>query len=76
MKYTTIFAHLEPQDRIRCETQETSSRPEGYPTLGIGPITVFPTVEQLRHLRDEIDGWLSAQAARAEAAAAGIGAGI
>ena len=44
--------------------------------LGIGPITVFPTVEQLRRLRDEVDAWLAAEAARAEAAAAGIGAGI
>ena len=76
MKYTTIFAHLEPQDHIRCETHETHSRPEGYPVLTLGAIDVFPSVEQLRHLRDEIDAWLSAEAARAEAAAASLGAGI
>jgi hypothetical protein len=44
--------------------------------LGLGPIAVFPTVEQLRYLRDAIDAWLGAEAARAEAAATGIGAGI
>jgi hypothetical protein len=71
VRYSLICAHLEPQDRIRCETQETSSRPEGYPVLGLGPIAVFPTVEQLRQIHDEIDAWLSAEAARA-----GIGAGI
>jgi hypothetical protein len=76
MRYTLICAHLEPTDRIECQTQETSSRPEGYPVLDIGPIAVFPTVEQLRRIRDEIDAWLSAEAARAEAARAGIGAGI
>ena len=71
MRYSLICAHLEPQDCIECQTQETDSRPEGYPVLGIGPIAVFPTVEQLRHLRDEIDAWLSAEAVRAN-----IGAGI
>jgi hypothetical protein len=76
MKYTTIFAHLEPQDRIRYETQETRSQPEGYPVLSLGPIDVFPSVEQLRHLRDEINGWLSDQAAREQAAHANLGAGI
>ena len=76
MKYTTIFAHLEPQDRIRCQTQETRSQPEGYPVLSLGAIDVFPSVEQLRHLRDEIDGWLSDQAAREQAAHASLGAGI
>jgi hypothetical protein len=67
MKYTTIYAHLEPQDRIRCETQATDSQPEGYPVLGLGPIAVFPTVEQLRRIRAAIDGWLSDQAARESA---------
>src|SRR5262249_34592698 len=76
MKYTTIFAHLEPQDRIRCQTQETRSQPEGYPVLSLGAIDVFPSVEQLRHLRDEIDAWLGAEAAREQAAHAGLGAGI
>ena len=76
MRYSLICAHLEPTDRIECQTQETESRPEGYPVLGIGPIAVFPTVEQLRHLRDEIDGWLSDQAAREQAAHANLGAGI
>jgi hypothetical protein len=76
MKSTTIFAHLEPQDRIRCQTQETRSQPEGYPVLNLGPIDVFPSVEQLRHLRNEIDGWLSDQAARERAAHANLGAGI
>ena len=76
MKYTTIFAHLEPQDRIRCQTQETRSQPEGYPVLSLGAIDVFPSVEQLRHLRDEIDGWLGAQAAREQATRANLGAGI
>jgi hypothetical protein len=76
MKHTTIYAHLEPQDRIRCETQATDSQPEGYPVLGIGAIAVFPTVEQLRRLREAIDGWLSDQAAREQAAHANLGAGI
>jgi hypothetical protein len=76
VKYSLICAHLEPSDRIACQTKATASRPEGYPVLGIGPIAVFPTMEQLRRLRDEIDAWLGAEAARAEAAAAGIGAGI
>jgi hypothetical protein len=76
MKYTTIFAHLEPQDRIRCETQETHSRPEGYPVLSLGAIDVFPTVEQLRRLREEIDAWLGAEADREQAARAGLGAGL
>jgi len=76
MKSTTIFAHLEPQDRIRCQTQETRSQPEGYPVLSLGPIDVFPSVEQLRHLRGEIDGWLSDQAAREQAVHANLGAGI
>ena len=67
---------LEPVDRIECQTQETDSRPEGYPVLGIGPIAVFPSVEQLRRIRDAIDGWLSAEATREQAARAGIGAGI
>ena len=44
--------------------------------LGLGPIAVFPSVEQLRRIRAAIDTWLSAEAARAEAARAGIGAGI
>ena len=76
MRYSLICAHLEPTDRIECQTQATNSRPEGYPVLGIGPIAVFPSVEQLRRIRDEIDAWLSAEAARAEAARAGIGVGI
>ena len=76
MKYSLICAHLEPTDRIRCETQETESRPEGYPVLNLGPIAVFPTVEQLRHIREAIDGWLSAAAAREQAAHANLGAGI
>jgi hypothetical protein len=76
MRYTTIFAHLEPQDRIRCQTHETRSQPEGYPVLSLGAIDVFPTVEQLRHLRDEIDVWLSDQAAREQAVRANLGAGI
>jgi hypothetical protein len=44
--------------------------------LTLGPIDVFPSVEQLRHLRDEIDAWLSAEAAREQATRAGLGAGI
>ena len=76
MKHTTIYAHLEPQDRIRCETQATESLPEGYPVLGLGSIAVFPSVEQLRRIREEIDGWLSAQAAREQAVRANLGAGI
>ena len=76
MKSTTIFAHLEPQDRIRCQTHETRSQPEGYPVLSLGAIDVFPSVEQLRRIRDEIDGWLGAQAAREQAAHANPGAGI
>jgi hypothetical protein len=76
VRYSLICAHLEPQDRIECQTQETDSRPEGYPVLGIGPIAVFPSVDQLHEIREEIDAWLSAEAARAEAARAGIGAGI
>jgi hypothetical protein len=71
MRRTAIYAHLEPHDRCRCETQATDSHPEGYPVLHIGDIAVFPTVEQLRGLREEIDRWLSA-----EAATAGTGAGI
>jgi hypothetical protein len=76
MRHTMIFAHLETQDRISCHTQETQSRPEGYPVLTLGAIDVFPSVEQLRHLRAAIDAWLSAEAARAQAARAGLGAGI
>ena len=76
MKSTTIFAHLEPQDRIRCETQATDSQPEGYPVLGLGSIAVFPTVEQLRRIREAIDAWLSDRAAREQAAHANLGAGI
>ena len=76
MKYTTNYAHLEPQDRIRCQTQETRSQPEGYPVLNLGPIDVFPSVEQLRHLRDEIDAWLSAKAVREQAIRANLGAGF
>jgi hypothetical protein len=76
VRYSLICAHLEPTDRIECQTQETGSRPEGYPVLDLGPIAVFPIVEQLRRIRDEIDAWLGAEAARAEAARAGIGAGI
>jgi hypothetical protein len=44
--------------------------------LGLGPIAVFPSVDQLRRIRDEIDVWLGAEAARAEAVRANIGAGI
>jgi hypothetical protein len=44
--------------------------------LGIGPIAVFPTVEQLRRIREAIDAWLSAEATREQAAHANIGAGI
>jgi hypothetical protein len=76
VRYSLICAHLEPQDRIECQTQETESRPEGYPVLGIGPIAVFPTVEQLRRIREEIDAWLGAEADREQAIRAGIGAGI
>jgi hypothetical protein len=76
VRYSLICAHLEPTDRIECQTQETESRPEGYPVLDLGPIAVFPSVDQLRRIRDQIDAWLGAEAARAEAAAAGIGAGI
>jgi hypothetical protein len=76
VKYTLICAHLEPTDRIACQTQATESRPEGYPVLDLGPIALFPTVEQLRRLREAIDGWLSDQAAREQAARANIGAGI
>ena len=76
MRSSLICAHLEPQDRIECQTQENDYRPAGYPVLGLGPIAVFPSVEQLRRIRDEIDAWLSAEAAREQAAHAGIGAGI
>ena len=76
MRYSLICAHLEPTDRIECQTQTNDCRPEGYPVLDLGPIAVFPTVEQLRRIREEIDGWLGAQAAREQAARAGIGAGI
>jgi hypothetical protein len=76
VRYSFICAHLEPSDRIECQTQETSTRPEGYPVLAIGTIAVFPSVEQLRRIRDAIDAWLSAEAARAAAAAASLGAGI
>ena len=76
VRYSLICAHLEPTDRIECQTQENDFRPEGYPVLGLGPIAVFPSVEQLRRIRDQIDAWLSAEAARAAAAAAGLGAGI
>jgi hypothetical protein len=76
VRYSLICAHLEPSDRIECQTQETDSRPEGYPVLGLGPIAVFPSVDQLRRIRDEIDVWLGAEAARAEAVRANLGAGI
>jgi hypothetical protein len=76
VKYSLICAHLEPTDRIACQTQATESRPEGYPVLDLGPIAVFPSVEQLRRLREAIDGWLSDQAAREQAAHANLGAGI
>ena len=76
MRYTTIYAHPEPHDRIRCETQHSDSHPGGYPVLLIGHIALFPPVEQLRRIRDEIDGWLSTEAAREQAAHANLGAGI
>jgi hypothetical protein len=76
VRYSLICAHLEPSDRIECQTQANDHRPEGYPVLGLGPIAVFPSVDQLRRIREAIDGWLGAQAAREQAAHANLGAGI
>ena len=76
MRYSLICAHLEPTDRIECQTQTNDCRPEGYPVLDLGPIAVFPTVEQLRRIREAIDAWLSDRAAREQAAHANLGAGI
>lgn len=63
MSETTVTAgvHLRNFDRavIDCQTQETPSRPAGYPVLHIGPVAFWPTVGQLREIRDAIDGWLA-----------------
>ncbi len=57
----TSGLHLTSFDRptIECVTNETASRPDGYPVLRVGPFTIWPTVPQLRTIRDAIDGWLA-----------------
>jgi hypothetical protein len=55
----TTGLHLNSFERptIGCTTSETASRPDGYPVLHLGPVTIWPTVEQLRAIRAAIDGW-------------------
>ena len=71
MSKSSICTHLEPADRFECKTAYSPSRPEGYPVLGIGELSIFPTVEQLRRIRAAIDAW-----EREEATRNGMGAGI
>lgn len=44
---------------IKCETQQTSYSPNGYPVVYFGDLMLFPTAEQLSTLRDAIDQWLA-----------------
>jgi hypothetical protein len=71
MSKTSLCSHLEPTDRIECKTAFSPSRPEGYPVLGVGDLSIFPTERQLRALRAAIDNWLNEEATRT-----GLGAGI
>jgi hypothetical protein len=58
---TTCGIHLSnfARPEINVETQESASRPDGYPVLHIGPAVFWPTAEQLGAIRDAIDGWLA-----------------
>jgi hypothetical protein len=62
MRTTSMGAcvHLGDEDRpqIDCVTQDTPSRPEGYPVLHVGPVAIFPEIGHLRRIRDAITGWL------------------
>jgi hypothetical protein len=71
MSRTSSCTHLDPADRIECKTLHTPSRPEGFPVLGLGELSIFPDLGQLRRIRDAIATWLDEEAAQN-----GPGAGI
>jgi hypothetical protein len=71
MSKTSLCSHLEPTDRIECKTSFSPSRPEGYPVLGVGDLSIFPTAQQLRAIHRAIEQWLTEEATRN-----GLGAGI
>ena len=73
-----VFAHSHEHSdlRIECLTAANQFRPEGYPVLNFGDLTIFPTREQLEKLRDAIGGWLAQQPASASVTITEADAGI
>jgi hypothetical protein len=49
---------------ISCTTQAGESEPDGYPVLCIGPITIFPSPDQLLQIHHAITTWLDAESER------------
>lgn len=46
---------------ITCRHQDDESRPQGYPVLCIGDLTIFPTIGRLRRLKEVIAAYLAAE---------------
>lgn len=64
--YTSL--HLDPDEQvdITCEHRLNGSRPEGYPVLCIGDLSIYPTRERLERLVAVCSAYLAAHGDKAE----------
>lgn len=66
--YGTLHMYTHERCEITCEHQLNERRPEGYPVLSIGTLTVYPTRERLERLNAVISAYLAAHAEPDESA--------
>jgi hypothetical protein len=58
--YTSLHIEADEPCDIGCSHQLNGLRPEGYPVLAIGTLSIYPTRERLERIRAAIDAYLAA----------------